>query len=107
MVEQLGVNKVYLEASDYVYPRTANQIAKAQIKQMQEEGLDIELVGENYQPLGAQDYATAVTKIVASGANGVLNTINGDSNVGFFKAIHRTGTQFRDLSGDVLQPVRR
>ncbi|MEM9154842.1 MAG: urea ABC transporter substrate-binding protein [Cyanobacteria bacterium P01_F01_bin.33] len=85
MVEKLGVKKIYLEASDYVYPRTANQIAKAQIKELQGEGFDIELAGENYQPLGAQDYATAVSKIVASGADGVLNTINGDSNVGFFK----------------------
>ena len=85
LVETLGVTKIYLEASDYVYPRTANQIAKAQIEELQAEGFDIELVGENYQPLGHQDYATAVTKLVASGANGVLNTINGDSNVGFFK----------------------
>ncbi len=91
MVKNLGVTKVYLEASDYVYPRTANQIAKAQIEQLQAEGADIELVGENYQPLGAQDYATAVTKIVASGANGVLNTINGDSNVGFFKQMEAQG----------------
>ncbi|MEO1133489.1 MAG: urea ABC transporter substrate-binding protein [Cyanobacteria bacterium J06639_1] len=85
MVETLGVKNVYLEASDYVYPRTANQIAKAQIQELQAEGFDINLAGENYQPLGAQDYATAVSKIVASGADGVLNTINGDSNVGFFK----------------------
>ncbi|NJK62201.1 MAG: urea ABC transporter substrate-binding protein [Synechococcaceae cyanobacterium SM2_3_1] len=91
MVENLGVNKIYLEASDYVYPRTANQIAKAQIEQLASEGVDVELVGENYQPLGAQDYATAVAKIVASGANGVLNTINGDSNVGFFKQYKAQG----------------
>ncbi len=91
MVEELGVTKIYLEASDYVYPRTANQIAKEQIKQLQEEGFEIELAGENYQPLGAQDYATAVTKIVASGADGVLNTINGDSNVGFFKQYKAQG----------------
>jgi urea transport system substrate-binding protein len=91
MVKKLGVTKIYLEASDYVYPRTANQIAKAQIEQLKKEGVKVELVGENYQPLGAQDYATAVAKIVASGADGVLNTINGDSNVGFFKQYKAQG----------------
>ena len=85
LVDKYGEAKIYLEASDYVYPRTANQIAKAQIEEMKASGIPVELVGENYQPLGEQNYATPVTKIVASGANGVLNTINGDSNVGFFK----------------------
>lgn len=91
MVRELGSRKIYLEASDYVYPRTANQIAKAQIEVLKEEFPDLELVGENYLPLGAQDYSTAVAQIVASGADGVLNTINGDSNVGFFNQFTAQG----------------
>ncbi len=91
LIRELGARKIYLEASDYVYPRTANQIAKAQIEVLKQEFPDLELVGENYQPLGAQDYSTAVSRIVASGADGVLNTINGDSNVGFFNQFTAQG----------------
>jgi len=77
-----GKQKIFLVGSDYVYPRTANFIAK---KYLAAKG--IKPVGEVYLPLGDRDFADVVKKIQASGADCVLNTVNGDSNLGLFAAL--------------------
>ena len=74
--------KIYLLGSDYVYPRTANYIAR---KYLETKGL--KPVGEAYYPLGHADFTAEVKRITASGADCILNTINGDSNIGFFAAL--------------------
>lgn len=74
--------KIYLLGSDYVYPRTANYIAR---KYLETKG--VKPVGEAYYPLGHADFTVEVKRIMASGADCVLNTINGDSNIGFFAAL--------------------
>jgi len=74
--------KVYLLGSDYVFPRTANYVTK---KYLETKGL--KPVGEAYYPLGHADFTAEVKKIVASGADCVLSTVNGDSNVGLFAAL--------------------
>jgi len=74
--------KIYLLGSDYVFPRTANYVTKKYL-----ETRSLKPVGEVYYPLGHDDFTAEVKKIVASGADCVLNTINGDSNVGFFSAL--------------------
>ncbi|MFM7033693.1 MAG: urea ABC transporter substrate-binding protein [Planctomycetia bacterium] len=74
--------KIFLVGSDYVYPRTANYIAT---KYLQSIGL--EPVGEAYVPLGDRDFTAIVEEIRASGADAVLNTVNGDSNIGLFAAL--------------------
>ncbi|MBC8163467.1 MAG: urea ABC transporter substrate-binding protein [Roseiflexaceae bacterium] len=78
--------KFYLLGSDYVFPRTANKIIKAQLK-----ASNLEAVGEEYTPLGATEYSTVISKIQASGADVVFNTLNGDSNVAFFKQLKDIG----------------
>lgn len=85
MIKQ-GKKKFFLVGSDYVFPRTANKIIKAKLKQ---EGYEI--VGEEYAPLGHTDFTSIVQKIKSSGADAVLNTINGDSNIGFFKQMKSNG----------------
>lgn len=50
-----------------------------------------EIVGEEYAPLGRTDFSTIVNKLKGSGAEAVFNTLNGDSNVAFFKEYKNAG----------------
>ena len=62
--------KFFLLGSDYVFPRTANLIIKAQLKA--EGGT---LVGEEYTPLGHTEYSTVINKIKAAKPDVVYNTL--------------------------------
>ncbi len=84
---QQGKQKFFLLGSDYVFPRTANQIIQAQVAAIP----GASVVAEEYTPLGYTDYATVIEKIRASGADVVFNTLNGDSNVAFFKQLKDAG----------------
>ncbi|PWV95973.1 urea-binding protein [Paenibacillus cellulosilyticus] len=92
LLENRG-KKFYLLGSDYVFPRTANKIIKEQLKA--EGG---ELVGEEYTPLGHTDYSTIITKIKEAKPDVVFNTLNGDSNVAFFKQLKDAGITSKDLT---------
>jgi urea transport system substrate-binding protein len=85
--------KFFLLGSDYVFPRTANKIIKAQLKAM-----GGELIAEEYTPLGHTDYSTIVNKIKAAKPDVVFNTLNGDSNVAFFKQLKDAGITAKDLT---------
>lgn len=78
--------KIFLVGSDYVFPRTANAIIKAQAK-----SLGAEVVGEEYTPMGYTDYTTIINKIKDTKPDFVFNTLNGDSNVAFFKQFKDSG----------------
>ncbi|HZS51741.1 MAG TPA: urea ABC transporter substrate-binding protein [Bryobacterales bacterium] len=84
--------KFYLLGSDYVFPRTANGIIKGQLAQ--EGG---QLVGEEYTPLGHMEYSTVVNKIRAAKPDVVFSTINGDSNVAFYKQLRNAGITADDI----------
>lgn len=86
LLKESKKTKFYLLGSDYVFPRTANKIIKAQLK-----AAGLEPAGEEYTPLGATEYSTVISKIQASGADVVFNTLNGDSNVAFFKQLKDAG----------------
>ncbi|PLT47876.1 Urea ABC transporter, urea binding protein [Paenibacillus pasadenensis] len=92
LLENRG-KKMYLLGSDYVFPRTANKIIKAQLAA--EGG---ELAGEEYTPLGHTDYTTIISKIKAAKPDIVFNTLNGDSNVAFFKQLKDAGISAADLT---------
>ncbi|SFT28559.1 urea ABC transporter substrate-binding protein [Paenibacillus sp. BC26] len=85
--------KFFLLGSDYVFPRTANKIIKEQLKV--EGG---ELTGEEYTPLGHTDYTTVIAKIKEAKPDVVFNTLNGDSNVAFFKQLKDAGISSKDLT---------
>lgn len=85
-LKEQGKKKVFLVGSDYVFPQTANKIINAYAK-----ANDIEIVGEEYAPMGHTDFSTIVNKLKASGADAVFNTLNGDSNVAFFKEYKNVG----------------
>jgi urea transport system substrate-binding protein len=89
---QKGMKNMYLLGSDYVFPRTANKVIKAQL---QAEGGTT--VAEDYTPLGNTDYSAVVSKIKAAKPDVVFNTLNGDSNVAFFKQLKANGMSADNL----------
>jgi urea transport system substrate-binding protein len=90
--DKLKVKTLFLVGSDYVFPRTANKEIKAWAKA---NGMSI--VGEEYSPLGNTDYATTVNKIKQAKPDAVFQTINGDSNVAFWKQFHDSGLDAKKL----------
>ncbi len=85
-LKQKGVTSLFLVGSDYVFPRTANKEIKAYAQ-----ANGIEVKGEEYAPLGHTDFTTIVNKVKSAGAGAVFNTLNGDSNVAFFKEYRNAG----------------
>ncbi|WP_424184166.1 urea ABC transporter substrate-binding protein [Actinokineospora sp. G85] len=85
-LKEKGVTSLFLVGSDYVFPRTANKIINAYAA-----ANGIEVKGEEYAPLGHTDFATIVNKVKGAGAAAVFNTLNGDSNVAFFKEYKNAG----------------
>ncbi|MFT8395111.1 urea ABC transporter substrate-binding protein [Propionibacterium sp.] len=81
-----GYKRLFLVGSDYVFPRTANKIIQAYAKSH-----DMQVVDEQYVPLGATDFTTIANKLKNSGADAVFNTLNGDSNVAFFRQFASMG----------------
>ncbi|WP_221409019.1 urea ABC transporter substrate-binding protein [Reichenbachiella versicolor] len=83
--------KFYLLGTDYVFPRTANKILKAFLLA---KGVPESNIIEEYTPFHHQDYQTIVSKIKTFAVGGkacVLSTINGDSNVPFYKEFANQG----------------
>ncbi len=83
--DNLG-RRFFLLGSDYVFPRAANEIVKDQIA-----ALGGEVVGEEYVLLGRRSFGQVVKRILQAHPDVILNTINGDSNVGFFTALREAG----------------
>lgn len=81
-----GTESLFLVGSDYVFPRTANKIIRAYA-----DANDIEILGEEYTPLGSTEFGTITNKVKEAGADAVFNTLNGDSNVAFFKQYRAAG----------------
>ncbi len=91
LLEQ-GHQNFYLLGSDYVFPRTANKIIKAQLEA--EGGVT---AGEEYTPLGHTEYSTIINKIKSAQPDVIYNTLNGDSNVAFFKQLKDAGISAEDI----------
>jgi urea transport system substrate-binding protein len=85
-LKQQGKKRIFLVGSDYVFPRTANKEIKAYAA-----ANGMEIIGEEYTPLGHTEYGTLVNKVVAAKPDAVFNTLNGDSNVAFFKQLKSAG----------------
>ena len=97
-LEELGVESFALLGTDYVYPRTTNNILDSYLKS---NGVADEDIFVNYTPFGHSDWATIVSDVVALGASGkqvgVISTINGDANVGFYKELAAQGIDAADI----------
>jgi len=91
-LKERGVKSLYLVGSDYVFPQTANRIIKAYA-----EANGIEIKGEDYTPLGSTDFSTIVNKVRTADADAVFNTLNGDSNVAFFREYRNAGLTAEEM----------
>lgn len=97
-LEELGVEKFALLGTDYVYPRTTNKILEQYLK---DKGTKAEDIFVNYTPFGHSDWSKIVADVVALGADGkkvgVISTINGDANIGFYKELAAAGVSADDI----------
>ncbi len=109
MLEE-GIKKFYLVGTDYVYPQTTNLIL---FEYLQSKGIEVENIGGGlrkdadgavisagkYVPFSHTDFQQIVSEIKTFSASGdacVINTINGDSNVPFFKEFAAAGLTSED-----------
>jgi urea transport system substrate-binding protein len=87
-----------LLGTDYVYPRTTNKILRAFLKSKGVADADIM---EEYTPFGHSDYQSIIAKIRKFAGEGkktaVVSTINGDSNVPFYKELGNQGLKATDV----------
>jgi urea transport system substrate-binding protein len=87
-----------LLGTDYVYPRTTNKILRAFLHSKGVADADIM---EEYTPFGHSDYQTIIAKIKKFAGEGkktaVVSTINGDSNVPFYKELGNAGLKATDV----------
>jgi len=97
-LEELGVKKFALLGTDYVYPRTTNKILEQYLK---DKGIAAKDIFVNYTPFGHSDWSKIVADVVALGADGkkvgVVSTINGDANIGFYKQLAAAGVSADDI----------
>ncbi|ARC89095.1 urea ABC transporter substrate-binding protein [Rhodovulum sp. MB263] len=98
LLDELGVEKFALLGTDYVYPRTTNNILQAYLKS---KGIPDADIFVNYTPFGQSDWSKIVSDVRALGADGkkvgVISTINGDANIGFYKELAAQGISAEDI----------
>ena len=78
--------RIYLIGSDYVYPHAANQVIKDQVAKWRGE-----IVGEAYVPLGSNKFGQVISDIHQTKPDVIFNTINGKSNLDFFRSLRASG----------------
>ncbi|WP_419785839.1 urea ABC transporter substrate-binding protein [Pseudodesulfovibrio sp.] len=98
MSEDGGAAKRFvLLGTDYVYPRTTNKILRAFLHS---KGVKDEDIMEKYTPFGHSDYQTIIAdikKFAAAKPTCIISTINGDSNVPFYKELANQGIKAEDI----------
>jgi len=92
-----GAKRWVLLGTDYVYPRTTNKILRYFLHS---KGVADDDIMETYTPFGHSDYQTIVAnvkKFAAGKHTAVVSTINGDSNVPFYKELANQGLKATDI----------
>src|ERR1700757_1584905 len=93
-----GAKRFVLLGTDYVYPRTTNKILRAFLKS---KSIPEAALMEEYTPFSHTDYQTIIAKIKKFSSEGkktaVISTINGDSNVPFYKELGNQGLKATDV----------
>lgn len=96
-----GYKKFFLLGSDYVFPRTANEIIAAQVK-----NAGLEVVGTEYADMDQTDFSTIISKIEAAKPDVIVNTLNGTGNVSFFKQMaekNYTSKEYMTMSFSIAE----
>ena len=91
-VKNIG-KRFYLLGSDYVFPRTANEVIKAQLKH-----LGAQCVAEVYVPMHEADFNQIVKDIKKVKPDVIINTLNGSSNQSFFSQLKYSGVEADDIT---------
>ncbi|HZZ80007.1 MAG TPA: transporter substrate-binding protein [Gemmataceae bacterium] len=86
MVNNEGRQRWFLVGSDYIFPAVANAIIRDEA-----DARGCQILGEAYVPLGSLDVEHVVKQIAKAKPDLIVNTINGDTNVAFFRALRRAG----------------
>ncbi|HEV7833669.1 MAG TPA: urea ABC transporter substrate-binding protein [Caballeronia sp.] len=92
-----GAKRFFLLGTDYVYPRTTNKILRSFLHS---KGVKDDDIQEVYTPFGHADYQTIVANIKTFSQGGktcVISTVNGDSNVPFYKELGNQGLKATDV----------
>ncbi len=84
--------RFYLLGSDYIFPRTANAIIKAQLKY-----IGGECVGETYVSMHESDFNQIVKDLKKIKPDVIINTLNGSSNNSFFSQLKYSGVEASDI----------
>lgn len=83
--------QIFLVGSKYSFPQKANQIIREYIERANRDAPNPNVipvvVGEEYRDLGDWNFQEVVAEIQTKKPDWIFNTVNGDSNVGLFKAL--------------------
>ena len=82
----LNRRRLFLVGSDYIFPRVANEIIRDQMTR-----IGGEVAGEMYIPSGSVEVKEVIAAIIAAKPELIINTINGDSNIAFFRSLRTAG----------------
>lgn len=87
-----------LVGTDYVYPRTINKIVRAFLKS---KGVADSDIAEEYIRFGESDFGKIIANAKRLSLQGrktaIISTINGDSNISFYRELNRQGLRNNDL----------
>ena len=87
VAKEKGAKTFYLLGSDYIWPRTSNKIARKHIENF----LKLEVVGEEYFPLGSTEFNSVINKMKLKKPDVIYAIIVGGSNVAFYKQMEAAG----------------
>jgi urea transport system substrate-binding protein len=85
----LGKKRLYLVGSDYIFPRVAHEIVRDQVELREKDG--VQVVGEWFLPLGSEQGILPVGDINRKNPDAIVSTLNGTTNVQFFRELRNAG----------------
>lgn len=91
-LDKLKSKRFFLIGSDYVFPRAINAILRDVITEAKSQ-----IVGEKYVLLGETNFGPLVKKLAADKPDLIVNSINGDSNFAFFRALRAAGITSKEI----------
>lgn len=89
---------IFLVGSDYVFPKTANRLIRALA-----ENSGGKIADERYAALGDNNFKDIVDAIKREQPDMILNTINGDSNIAFYRQYCFSGMKIPVLAVSVSE----
>lgn len=84
--------KVLIIGSDYIYPKIVSEIIKSELI-----NAGVKSYTELYIPLGSVNFKNLREELKKKKFDLIINTLNGSSNVEFFRILNRMGFSSKDL----------